>query len=425
MEDFYRLLDIEERWDSAEISGHLTRLNREYRQRVRHQDATIREEANQKLQQINRAMSRLGPDGDRAAYDRELAGYRAVQELQQPLADVNLYQLLQLPQSATAEQIEAALAVIEAQQGTDTDQDETVARRAKLVALARHVLLDPARRQDYDTQLAAKLDFEAQRAAAKPVPLLVNGTEVQAWLELEGALDAHPGRGLFLLQDGEIEAWLRWSLGQRLRADWVRGIAARSRQSETPFMELEEVQRLVNGNRPLAVYRQGEGPTEGPVVRTRHPREIPAQADQHWGVFLDQLDHVVNWLAAYGDEDPAVRFNRYPPKADPNIRLERLLAAIDPGMAQPQAVVEGVRGETIDFEAISTWEAPARSFTVKQQGRGYLYGRIEVSEPWIAVDTDYFGGGRRNLGFWPYFWLATIGSSYFWADSKRCAMDLY
>ena len=105
-------------------------------------------------------MTRLGPDGDRAVYDQELAGFRAAQELQRPLADVNLYQMFQLPLDATAEQIETALKSAETSADAASQAADAKVRQIKLVALARHVLLDPQRRQEYDVQLGEKLAFE-------------------------------------------------------------------------------------------------------------------------------------------------------------------------------------------------------------------------------------------------------------------------
>ena len=392
MEDYYKLLDIDERWNDQEIASHLMQLNRDYRKRANHRDSAIREDANQKLQQVNRAMARLGPDGDRAAYNQELAGYRAAQELQRPLADVNLYQTFQLPMDATPEQIEAALESVKDQPVGEEKPQEVAARQDKLVALARHVLLDPERRSDYDAQLREKLAFEAEREATKPVPLRINGTEVTDWVQLEHVLDDHPEEGLFLLQDGEIEAWLRWSLGQPLRADWVREIGTRAKQSATAYMELDQLQRLVNGNRPLAVYRVGEGPRRGPVAQIRHTNEIPALADRNWAIFIAQLGYILDWVSVYGDEQVISRLSAYPPSDDRNMVLERLLYCINPQIEAPRAALTGTSNGGIDFGAISNWESPAKSFTIAHAGRGYLFGELNATEPWIALDVKQFAG---------------------------------
>ena len=66
----------------------------------------IREEAATQLELVNQAMSRIGPEADRAAYDQSLALYHAEQELFQPLSDVDLYQIFGLAPAMAGEQVE-------------------------------------------------------------------------------------------------------------------------------------------------------------------------------------------------------------------------------------------------------------------------------------------------------------------------------
>ena len=117
-------------------------------------------------------------------------------------------------------------------------------RYMSLIVLARRTLLDEEKRSAYDGELSERRVNAASRDEAKPMPLRADGVLVHSWAELEPALGDRPQQVLSLLQDGEIEAWLRWSLNQRQYANWVRNLAQRSRESATPLMEVEELLRL-------------------------------------------------------------------------------------------------------------------------------------------------------------------------------------
>jgi len=392
VEDFYRLLDIEEQWSCEKIAAHLTGLNRDLRGRTRHRDSAVREKALSRIELIGQASAHLTEEVERMAYDKALAGQRAEEELKQPLADINLYQHFQLAMNAREEDIEALLDAAAAKLEGQSTLGEAETREYGLVVLARRILLDAEQRAEYDDLLRAKLAYEKEMEAVKPMPLEVNDVVVEDRSALDQALVAHPYRGLFLLQDGEIEAWLRWSQGQRQRADWVRDIAKRSYESETPFMEYGELLRLINGNHPLEVFRPGQGPKDGAVAVLRNPKDIPPAADANWGVFVAQYEYVVDWLRHVGDEKLLQKLWQLPETHNQNISLERLLFTIDPALASPAVIVEGVSGQTIDFGTVSAWENPSQSFTIKQSGRGYLYGRLDTSAEWLILDADEFVG---------------------------------
>ncbi len=397
MEDYYRLLDIEEQWSCEEIATHLTTLNKDFRRRTRHRDPAMREKALSQIELVSRASAHLTEEAERAAYDKELAGYRAEQELKLPLADINLYRHFQLEMNAGEDEIGVVLDTAAAKLEGQSTLSEAAKREYGLVVLARRILLDTEQRVEYDDLLRAKLAYEKEMETAKPVPLAFNGVEVEDRLGLEQALVAHPYRGLFLFQDGEIEAWLRWSQGQRQRADWVRDIASRTHQSETPFMEYGELLRLINGNHPLEVFRPGQGPKEGAIATISHPKEIPAATDAYWQVFFTQYEYVIDWLRHAGDEQLLEKLWQLPETHNQNISLERLLFTIDPAIPTPDTVIEDAPSQMIDFGTVSAWENPSQSFTIKHSGRGYLYGQISASADWLILDADEFAGPKTRV----------------------------
>jgi len=397
MEDYYVLLEIDPSWSVEDVDTHLLTLNRRYRSRTRHRDSIIRENANEQLHLLNRAMARLGPDGDRHIYDQELAAYHVEEELKQPLSDVDLYQDLDLDISMTTEEIEWILQAKEQEVDKTTSEDEAAQREKKRIMLARRILLDAEKRTSYNEQLAQKHRWAAARDAMKPVPLAVNGTHIAAWTELESVLEAHPHQGLSLLQDGEIEAWLRWSLGDRQRADQVYGVSLRSNRSATPFMEFDELLRLVNGNRPLVLYPKGSGPDSKNAVAVHHMGEIPQLADEHWQLFVTQFDYVVDWLAQYAAPDVIDSFNQYGDTDNTEIGLERLVSIIKPSQRPPGIQINNAPNNRIDFGDVNAWSKPAHTFEIKQEGRGYLYGRITTTVDWLSVNTLSFAGINTSV----------------------------
>ena len=176
------------------------------------------------------------------------------------MSDVDLYQALEIDPSMAGEQIEQLLDAKADEFEAAAMSSDVVQRQQKLIMLARRVLLDPEKRAKYNEQLAQREEFAAERDTAKPVPLRINGAAVISWQALEAVLDTHPEQGCHCLQDGEIEAWTRWSLGERSLANQVRSIAQRAIRSKTPFMEQQELLRLINPQRPLVLYAPGKGP---------------------------------------------------------------------------------------------------------------------------------------------------------------------
>ncbi len=396
MEDYYNLLDIDENLTGEQIAKDLRSLRRRFRGRVNNKDPKIKEEAQEKINQIDRAMSRLGRNDDRATYDRELAAWRAEQEMEQPLADINLYELLRLPIDASSAQLKQLLDDLEIDL-TAQEESPLVKKKKLLVVLARRELLDEKKRPLYDAQIREKQAFELRKQAEKPIPIIVKDVAVHDWLSLEKVLDKNPYRGLFLLQDGEIEAWLRWSQNQKIRAGWVNDIANRAVASKTPFMEFEEFMRLINANRPLLLYRQGEGPKEGPAITINQAPEILDLALAHWDLFVTQYDYVINWISQYSDSDAVSHLNAIPPVENKNIQLERLLFCLDPKRTPAKIKIEDMPNHILDFGDINRWEAPAKMLTIQQDGMGYLYGTISASAKWINLDGEQFAGKTTTV----------------------------
>ncbi len=396
MEDYYALLEIGQTWSVQEIDAHLVALNRRYRSRVRHNDPVVRENANEQLQLLNRAMAHLGSDKDKNHYDQELAVYREEEELRQPLSNVDLYQILRLDMSMTGEEIELSLDAREAEVGNNLE-DEIVEREKKLIVLARRILLDPKQRASYDDQLLQRLKWAEERDAQQPVPLAVNSTHVASWMELEPVLEAHPQEGLKLLQNGEVEAWLRWSLGDSQRADQVHMLSEQATRSATPFMEFDELLRLVNGNRPLVLYAKSSGPGNKNAVTIHHAAEIPQLADKHWQLFITQFDYITDWLAQYSAPSVIDALNQYPQTDNTEIWLERLIYTVKPDHKPPSIQITNAPNNLINLGDVKAWSSPTHAFGIKHEGRGYLYGQIATTVDWLLVNASSFAGKSTSV----------------------------
>lgn len=397
MENYYELLDLREQDDRETIENELKKLNKTYRQRANHKDAKIRNEATERVNLAARAMVKFRSDDDRAAYDRELNEAKSQKQLQEPLIDIDFYAFLGLPILASVEEIQNKLNQLERNLGTLSNGNNSATREQQLISDARNILLALERRKKYDEQVTAKRNFERHRDREKPVPIIVGDVEIYDWISLEKILDQYPDEGLFLLQDGEIEAWLKWSLGQKQRSAWTREIASRSLRSDTPFLEFEEFQRLINPNRSFVLYEQGGHPRQGIPIRLHQIADIPKLADSNWSIFRLRLDYILDWMAEISDQDVLKGYLAIPASENADIQLERLLYSIDPQLPTPQVSLQGVSDQTIDFGLLSKWERAEREIEIIQSGRGYLYGMVKTSAGWLKMSTTHFGGRKSAL----------------------------
>lgn len=266
-----------------------------------------------------------------------------------------------------------------------------------LIGAAAAVFDSDEARAAYDQTLDAQKPepFEVEEPEPQqPVPLLVGSTEVYAWEELEPALEQDPDLGSFLLQDGEIEAWVRWSLGEAERANWLRMISKKCAESDTPQLVFDEFLRLLNPRRPLIVYApgQGTGTASAPVIN--HINDIPAMADAYWDLFVLRLETILDWMAQNTDGQALEKYQRLPPSNNLHIQMERLLFAIDPHLIPPMVTIRGGDFNQIDFGTVTGNQAPTITLEITQSGRGYLYGTITKSEPWIHIDQHEMEGSR-------------------------------
>lgn len=397
MENFYELLDLRPGADRASIEAELKKLNKVYRNRVNLKDAKIRNEATDRINLIAHAMVKFRSDEDRVAYDRELEEHKNQRQLQEPLIDVDFYAFLGLPTSSPDDVIHRKLDELESKLATAPNNDDATLRERQVIRDARDTLLSPERRKKYNEQIASKQAFEKQRAQEQPIPIIIAGVEISDWVSLEKALDQHCDEGLFLLKDGEIEAWLRWSLGQKQRANWTREIATNSLKSDTPFLEFEQFQRLINPNRPLILYERGGRPGVGNPVIVQQIGDIPKLADKHWGLFRQHLEYILDWITEVTDHEALKSYFSITESGNNDIQLERLLYAIDPRLPPAEVAVEGVKDQTIDFGILSKWEHAEREIIITQSGRGYLYGSVKASANWLNVDTTHFEGIKNKL----------------------------
>ncbi|MBK9748841.1 MAG: hypothetical protein IPO91_18965 [Chloroflexi bacterium] len=396
MDNFYELLDLSAADSREAIEDRLKELDKELKRRVRNKDAKVRNDAGDKQKLVWQAMGRFKSDEDRAAYDKELEAFKKQSKLDEPLIDVDFYAFLDLPITATVDQIRQRIEVLEAQVDSQSG-DEQAVRQNQVLQDVRTTLLDIEKRRRYDAQLNAKREFQRRRDREKPVPIIVADASVGNWIALESTLDQFPDEGLFLLQDGEIEAWLRWSLGQKQRAAWTRDIADRSIKSDAPFLEFEEFQRLINPNRPFVLYGQGGHPKQGSPLQLNQIGDVVTLADKHWELFRLRLEYILDWIAESPNETVLEKYRQMPPSSNPDIQLERLLYIIDPQLPAPQALIQGVSGQTIDFGLLSKWERSEHTIEIVQAGRGYLFGTVRASADWLKLSTAHFEGRSSEL----------------------------
>lgn len=395
MEDYYELLDLSLSLDRQAIERELRNLNKQYRQRLNHRDSKIVNEATEKVNLNQRAMTKFNSDEARVKYDKELENHKKQSQYQAPLIDVDFYAFLDIDFNSTQGRIQQRIKTLQDELEQRSASGITSSREWRLLEDARTVLLNGEQKKQYDKALAEKRAAERKKQQSKPVPLVIGQCKVYDWFSLEKALDDNPSRGLFLFQDGEIEAWLRWSLGQKQKANWVRAIAERSKQTDTPFFEFDELQRLINPSRPLILYDKGGRPNVGSHPIIKDIDEIPPLADAHWALFVSRLKYILDWIALYSGRD--FKINPALLEGDPNIQLERLLFHINPKLVPPQVKIEGTANGKIDFGTISKWENIGSKVNIIQAGRGYLYGTLSVSHEWIKLSQTTVAGRTTTI----------------------------
>lgn len=233
----------------------------------------------------------------------------------------------------------------------------------------------------------------------RPVALRYPGREIIQLADLADGIEQDPPQLLNLLLNGEIEAWLRWSLGENEQADWVRSLAQFSRQQSDPYGGLWQLWQYARPEKtPVLVGWQTQQKQLTRVDLT-HLATIPALADQfHW-LFVAQLPALEEWLAGFpAGQAILTHYQRFAPAADPAIQLERLLFCIDPGRVVPQVRCKGLNKEG-QMEVKNLTQEQTFSFQLLQQGRGFLYGQLATNTTWLQVTPTWFSGPETAVLF--------------------------
>lgn len=401
--DYYKELEFDQTMTLDEIRKHIGRKRNEARKKAQ---SAQKQEIRRKFENIQNLANQAGVEfkneQSRQAYDAKLNTQKESQRRERELRQArfgmrDFYDLIGLPPFVSElEQIERRLNDYEGEINKISKDEIEVEGRREVLAEARATLLDPEKRRAYDQELQR---LRSEQENLPTIPLSINGIEVEHWHELEPVLSREPDEGLMLLLDGEIEGWVRWSLEQPNRANIIQNIAARSLQEQLPLMGLQDLLLYINPERPFSLHGPGERQSDPPTIRT--VTDIPATADKHWELFVICFNYIIRWIDTYSDDAQEgvilEKYNKVQPLGSTNIQLERLLFAINPQLAAPQVSFSGIEGRTIDFGTMRRWDKPKHTFSIRQSGRGYLYGLITTSDDWLVIDPDRFEGKTSDI----------------------------
>ncbi len=410
MQNFYDLLGLGRQDNLDTIVLRLAQLNQEYRRRTNHKDAAVRNEATEMITLIGLAAATFDNEQSRAEYDQTLEESKrqpqpepqsqAADETNQAAiaVEIDFYRILGLPLDAPPEEIERRIYERQQKLALAPFPDKTVNDREQQALIdAYATLLDSQQRETYNNLLLQKRSYDAARLQAQTVPLIVGETPVETWQALERALAADPEHGLFLLRDGEIEAWVRWGLGEVRQANWVRTVAMDTQQSETPYMVFNEFLRTLNPARPLVLHYGEQSLRAGMSVTLNTAKEFGALADQHWALFTSHFDLVLDWMTQGNKKAIFERYQRLPTSDNVNIQLERLIYTINPKVMPPMVTIEGGDFNIIDFGTVTGNQQSSTTLRIVQSGRGYLYGTISTPNLWLTLSEETFAGPSTTI----------------------------
>ncbi len=124
--------------------------------------------------------------------------------------------------------------------------------------------------------------------------------------------------------------------------------------------------------------------------------------DKNWEESLEHFyaGNFANWFSGIGRGDLALGARKVASsERDQNIGLEKFLQTLGPDAPPtPQLTVSHATLDfgTVDVETISKG-GYTRQFTLRNTGRGHLYGTIAASGSWITVDKTKFSGNSTTI----------------------------
>lgn len=395
MENYYQILGLDSKLPTDQLRLILARENKKYRDRASLDNPEIVLDATEKLRHIQQAMIRFKTDEDRQEYDLEL------EESQTTGGFVDYYRALSISPDTNSEFIANRINEIE-EELRHRPSDRAAIRDRRLLRESKRILLNEEERRQYDVEL------KAVERSRRPIPLRVGANKLYEIDAIVPSFDENPREAVELLLDGDIEAWLRWSLGNKQDADAVRRVAQIARDDKSPYFALDGLIRAINQNHPLSLYELKVLHGLGTTPRLNTPIDLIAWADKYPRVIASGLGFILPWVrqknAIVYEKLEQVQKNGF--KNDINVTLERLLAAIDPNLLAPAITISGTQSNwRIDFGRFSktTGGTGSRTLGITNNGRGYVYGIAKSNVSWLEISPSHFSGNSCSVKITPIY----------------------
>lgn len=133
--------------------------------------------------------------------------------------------------------------------------------------------------------------------------------------------------------------------------------------------------------------------------------EFVAAIDQKWEEgkhYLYNHDDLADWLETIQRDDLAKKARQIiSSESDKDIGLEKFLQSLGSYAPPNPQLTISPSTSTLDFGTVNVEKVPRAGYTVKftirNAGRGYLYGTITSSESWVTIDNIDFSGTSTTV----------------------------
>ncbi len=301
---------------------------------------------------------------------------------------VNYYDVLGVPQNATAEQIaEAHQKLYAASLARGALPGEDV--RRNVLNEAKKTLLDAKLRQAHDLELQ-QAEAEAEEPTGSVSWLTFRTGESAAnERQLATLMLKHRSEAIEYLYDGTIAARLhqvgRTNLAQAAKEAVQTFGRERSVALEAFMAVLTREIRFAGGSgssaRDIAIRMDGDW---------------QKAKDYLFGGFLRFYAHHTGEARLERAIDSITSNHRSPEHHD--VGVEQFIQYFAPDLGKPKPMITP---NQIDFGTADTDKIAqgsyTRQLTIRNTGRGHLYGTVAASEPWVAIDMTEFSGNSTTI----------------------------
>ncbi len=257
---------------------------------------------------------------------------------------------------------------------------------------ARDTLLDPQKRQDHIDELTptpiptstpdSHADPPPRQQSTRTIVKFRNGDEATSILQLATLMEKNTSEATDILYRGRLEQGLAGA-GETTYADAAEAVVQRFSSDRSMGLVA-----MVSILREKIKFKRG--------VAAGTPKQLARSIDQNWeqaktllyNGFFEFWFEYTNQTQLMGTTKKIV--NTY---SEHDIGLEELVQRLDPQIGDPKPEISQ---PDIDFGTIDTNSQQTTQFKIKNVGRGFLFGEVQIEDslPGLQIsDTIVYGNG--------------------------------